>query len=83
MKGDAKNSLFSRFMAVLWAIAHCFGSRGDFKDPSNWHTIERRRQKLIVFKLDGRFVRYCTLFCGPRAISKTHETWYVVSEETP
>jgi hypothetical protein len=40
--------------------------------------FERRRQKLIVFAFDGRFVGYWTLFCGPGAISKTHETWYMV-----
>jgi hypothetical protein len=70
LRGDVKNSLFSRMMAVLSAIAHCFGVPGQFLKPMKLGTwFVRRRQKLVVFAFYGRFMGYCTLFWGPVAIS--------------
>jgi hypothetical protein len=40
--------------------------------------FERRRLKLLVFALYGRFVGYSTLFWGPDAISWARDTHYMV-----
>jgi hypothetical protein len=70
---------FSRFMAVFWAIAHCFGLPAQFLGPMTLGArFERRRQKLIVFVFYGRFVGYSTLFWGAREISRARDTRYTV-----
>jgi hypothetical protein len=74
-----KKLVVSRFMPVLFAIAHYLVVSERFLVLvilGTW--LDKRRQKLVVLAIYGRFVDYCTLFWGPREISRAHDTRYTV-----
>jgi hypothetical protein len=52
---DQKLVVFA-FMAILWAIAHCFGVMGGvYMAHDTQYMFERHDQKLVVFTFLGRF----------------------------
>jgi 1-acyl-sn-glycerol-3-phosphate acyltransferase len=69
LRGDTENSSFSRFMAVSWAISHCFGVPALFIGPFPLGTLFRGDTINWLISRFGCFVGYFTLFWGPQLFS--------------
>jgi hypothetical protein len=84
MRDKTRNSSFSCLWSFSWTIAQSFGVLGRFTTTLRTNTCLRvYDQNLIVFVFYGRFISYCPLFRGLRAIYNDIKTWYMLERYDP
>ena len=64
ISGSRENSWILSFLAVICAIAYCFGVRRQFREHF-WHL-----SKLADLVLSRSYMIYCMLFWGPSIVSR-------------
>ena len=74
-----ENSVFSRFMAISWVIAHSFGVKFGFVWPVKPDTCLRIMTKNSVFScFMVVFMSYCPRFWGSKTICIPRKMWYML-----